>query len=409
MAVAVALVRGFTRTRTGSSATSGPTWCAAPYASCCRYPWSARSSWSPAGSSRTSPASTSVGQFLGGAQQGNGGPVASQEAIKELGTNGGGFFNANSAHPFENPTPLTNLFEIFLMLLIPFSLTAHLRPDGRAPCSRATRSSPRWRVIWAGFTALMLWTESAHRGAGLRRSRAARMEGKETALRHRRLGALRGRHDTDLHRRGQLLPRLVHRLRRRHDDAGHAARRDRPRRRRLRSLRHADHGGHRGLHRRSHGRPDPGVPGQEDRHPGDEVRLLLPPRSPRRSCSASPPRPWPCPPRATRCSNAGPHGFSEVLYAFTSAANNNGSAFAGLAADTPWFNTTLGIAMLLGRFLPIVLVLALAGSLAEQRPRPRHHRHPPHPQAALHRRAPRRDPHRHRPHLLPGPGTGPAR
>ncbi|MYV41882.1 potassium-transporting ATPase subunit KdpA, partial [Streptomyces sp. SID1328] len=64
------------------------------------------------------------------------------------------------------------------------------------------------------------------------------------------------------------------------------------------------------------------------------------------------------------------HGFSEVLYAFTSAANNNGSAFAGLNANTDWFNTTTGLAMLLGRFLPMVFVLALAGSLAAQRPVP---------------------------------------
>jgi K+-transporting ATPase ATPase A chain len=64
--------------------------------------------------------------------------------------------------------------------------------------------------------------------------------------------------------------------------------------------------------------------------------------------------------------NAGPHGLSEVLYAFTSAGNNNGSAFAGLSANTPFYNIALGLAMLLGRFLPIVLVLALAGSLARQ-------------------------------------------
>lgn len=70
---------------------------------------------------------------------------------------------------------------------------------------------------------------------------------------------------------------------------------------------------------------------------------------------------------AESMTNSGPHGFSEILYAYTSAANNNGSAFAGLNADTPWFNTTTGIAMLLGRFLPMVFVLALAGSLAEQR------------------------------------------
>lgn len=68
--------------------------------------------------------------------------------------------------------------------------------------------------------------------------------------------------------------------------------------------------------------------------------------------------------------NSGAHGFSEILYAYTSGANNNGSAFAGLNADTQWFNSTIGLAMLLGRFLPIVFVLALAGSLAEQKPVP---------------------------------------
>ena len=79
---------------------------------------------------------------------------------------------------------------------------------------------------------------------------------------------------------------------------------------------------------------------------------------------------WPAAVRAdvlkTSIFNPGLHGLSEVLYAFTSAANNNGSAFAGLTANTPWFNTALGVAMLLGRFLPIVFVLALAGSLAAQ-------------------------------------------
>jgi K+-transporting ATPase ATPase A chain len=68
--------------------------------------------------------------------------------------------------------------------------------------------------------------------------------------------------------------------------------------------------------------------------------------------------------------NTGPHGLSEVLYAFTSAANNNGSAFAGLSVNTEWYNTALGLAMLFGRFLPIILVLALAGSLAAQRSTP---------------------------------------
>jgi K+-transporting ATPase ATPase A chain len=68
--------------------------------------------------------------------------------------------------------------------------------------------------------------------------------------------------------------------------------------------------------------------------------------------------------------NGGAHGFSEILYAYTSGANNNGSAFAGLNADTQWFNTTIGLAMLFGRFLPMVFVLALAGSLGAQQPVP---------------------------------------
>ena len=67
-------------------------------------------------------------------------------------------------------------------------------------------------------------------------------------------------------------------------------------------------------------------------------------------------------------SAAGPHGFSDIVYAYTSASNNNGSAFAGFGADTPWFNITLGLCMLLGRFLPIVMALALAGDFAKQKP-----------------------------------------
>jgi K+-transporting ATPase ATPase A chain len=74
--------------------------------------------------------------------------------------------------------------------------------------------------------------------------------------------------------------------------------------------------------------------------------------------------------RASIFNTGGPHGFSEVLYAFTSAANNNGSAFGGLSANTPFYNTVLGIVMLLGRFVPMLLVLALAGSLAQQQPVP---------------------------------------
>ena len=83
--------------------------------------------------------------IAGGTQTLPGGLVASQEAIKELGTNGGGYFNANSAHPFENPTAFTNLFEIFLLLVDPVLAAAHLRPDGRQRQAGVARS---WRPWW---------------------------------------------------------------------------------------------------------------------------------------------------------------------------------------------------------------------------------------------------------------------
>ncbi|CAM5310464.1 Potassium-transporting ATPase potassium-binding subunit [Streptomyces cyaneofuscatus] len=115
---------------------------------------------------------------MGGTQEWNGGAVASQEAIKELGTNGGGYFNANSAHPFENPNPLSNLFEIFLILLIPFALT---RTFGRMVGSlkQGYAILGAMAVIWIGFSALMMWTEFAHRGPAFEIAGGA-MEGKET-------------------------------------------------------------------------------------------------------------------------------------------------------------------------------------------------------------------------------------
>ncbi|MGH3326068.1 MAG: potassium-transporting ATPase subunit KdpA, partial [Streptomyces sp.] len=119
-----------------------------------------------------------VGQFSGGTQQWNGGAVASQEVIKELGTNGGGYFNANSAHPFENPDPFSNLFEIFLILLIPFALT---RTFGRMVGSvkQGYAILATMGTIWLGFTALMMWTEFHHGGPAFDLAGGA-MEGKET-------------------------------------------------------------------------------------------------------------------------------------------------------------------------------------------------------------------------------------
>jgi potassium-transporting ATPase potassium-binding subunit len=118
-----------------------------------------------------------VGQFFGGSQEWNGGAVASQEVIKELGTNGGGYFNANSSHPFENPTPFTNLFEVFLILLIPFALT---RTFGRMVGSvrQGYAILATMATIWVGFTALMMWTEFHHHGPAFDLAGGA-MEGKE--------------------------------------------------------------------------------------------------------------------------------------------------------------------------------------------------------------------------------------
>ena len=137
-----------------------------------------------------------------------GGPVASQEAIKELGTNGGGFFNANSAHPFENPTPWTSLFEILLLLAIPVRHAARVRPHGRRQPAGLRDPRARWRTIASSRSPLVLVARSArpgHRAAARRR----RDGGQGDALRHPRLDAVRRRHHAHLDRRRQLDARLA--------------------------------------------------------------------------------------------------------------------------------------------------------------------------------------------------------
>ena len=144
------------------------------------------------------------------------GPVASQEAIKMLGTNGGGFFNANSAHPFENPTPLTNFLQMLSIFLIPAGLCRHARPDGRLAEATAGRCSPPWCVLWfAGVADLLLGGVAAKPAAAWRGSTRRRitqaggnMEGKEvrfgiansalfaTVTTDASCGAVNGMHDT---------------------------------------------------------------------------------------------------------------------------------------------------------------------------------------------------------------------
>ncbi|KOG33754.1 MULTISPECIES: potassium-transporting ATPase subunit KdpA [Streptomyces] len=367
MAVAVALVRGFARSRTGEL---GNFWAdlvrgvvrillpisvigALVLVAC--------------GAIQNFSGIHEVGQFTGGAQQWNGGAVASQEVIKELGTNGGGYFNANSAHPFENPNGLSNLFEIYLILLIPFALT---RTFGRMVGSlkQGYAILGTMAVIWLGFTALMMWTEFSHHGPAFDIAGGA-MEGKET--RFGIGGSSIFAVATTLTSTGAV-------------NSFHSS--------------YTGFGGGITMLGMQLGEIAPGgvgsglygmlimaviavfiaglMVGRTPEYLGKKIGtreikfaacyILVTPALVLGFTAASFVLDTP----ANSMTNSGAHGFSEILYAYTSGANNNGSAFAGLNADTQWFNSTIGIAMLLGRFLPMVFVLALAGSLAEQTPVP---------------------------------------
>ncbi|MEU2507299.1 potassium-transporting ATPase subunit KdpA [Streptomyces sp. NPDC007863] len=367
MAVAVALVRGFARSRTGEL---GNFWAdlvrgvvrillpisvigALVLVAC--------------GAIQNFSGIHEVGQFMGGTQQWNGGAVASQEVIKELGTNGGGYFNANSAHPFENPSGLSNLFEIYLILVIPFALT---RTFGRMVGSlrQGYAILGTMAAIWIGFTALMMWTEFAGNGPAFELAGGA-MEGKETRF---GIGASAlFSVATTLTSTGAV-------------NSFHSS--------------NTGFGGGINLLGMQLGEIAPGgvgsglygmlimaiiavfiaglMVGRTPEYLGKKIGtreikfaacyILVTPALVLGFTAASFVLDTP----ANSMTNSGAHGFSEILYAYTSGANNNGSAFAGLNADTQWFNSTIGIAMLLGRFLPMVFVLALAGSLAEQTPVP---------------------------------------
>jgi len=296
-----------------------------------------------------------------------GGPVASQEAIKELGTNGGGFYNANSAHPFENPNPLSNILEIFFLLLIPVSLTRTfglMVKDERQGYAILAAMGALWATILAGVWAM----ETAHGGTALKLAGAS-MEGKETrfgvaasslfatSTTGTSTGAVNSFHDSFTALGGGLTIF------------------------------------HMGLGEVSPGGVGSGLYGMlilavvtvfvaglmVGRTP-EYLRKKITPREIKLvslyiltmpvvvlagtglAMSLSGPK--------QSILNPGPHGLSEVLYAFMSAANNNGSAFAGISVNTGFYNTSLALAMLAGRFVPIILTLALAGSLARQQPIP---------------------------------------
>jgi K+-transporting ATPase ATPase A chain len=293
------------------------------------------------------------------------GPVASQEAIKQLGTNGGGFMNANAAHPFENPNPLTNFLSMFLIFAIPAGLTYTF---GRM----AKDQRQGWAIFgamaflfFAGVT-VAYWAEA--RGNPILTAQGTtaapgNMEGKEvrfgvansalyaTVTTDASCGAVNSMHDsfTPL---GGLVPlfniqmgELVF--------GGVGA----------------------GLYAMlvmailsvfiaglMVGRT-PEYLGKKIEAREVKLAMLYVLVFPLVILALSA---WSAvvPYGLSSLNNAGPHGLSEILYAFTSAAGNNGSAFAGISANTPWYNVSLGLAMLIGRFLMIVPALAVAGILA---------------------------------------------
>ncbi|MCU0255995.1 MAG: potassium-transporting ATPase subunit KdpA, partial [Vicinamibacterales bacterium] len=300
------------------------------------------------------------------------GPVASQEAIKEFGTNGGGFFNANSAHPFENPTPLTNFLQMFLIFAIPAGLTWTL--------GDMTGSRRHGWAVWAAMAWLFLagvttayWAESAgnpllaaDQQAGVAQA-GGNMEGKEvrfgiansalfaTVTTGASCGAVNSMHGSYTPV-GGMVP-LVNIMLGEVIFGGVGA----------------------GLY---------GMVvfivlavfiaglmvGRTPEYLGKKIQafdvqmamlaILVFPLTILTLTGASVASPSF---GTSSILTPGPHGLSEILYAYTSGTGNNGSAFAGLTANTPWYNTTIGTAMLVGRFFVIVPVLALAGSLAAKK------------------------------------------
>ncbi len=291
-------------------------------------------------------------------------PAASQEAIKELGTNGGGIFNANSAHPFENPSSWSNLVEIFLLLVIPVSLT---RTFGVLVGNKrqGTILLSVMGVLWTGMLAVIWWAE-AHPNGPVALLAGGGLEGKETrfgigasslfanATTSTSTGAVNAMHDSfsGLGGGGTILNMMFGEL--------------------------------------SPGGVGTGLysilvvaiiamflaglmVGRTPEYLGKKlgkrevtcaaIAILAMPTVLLIGAGAA----LLIPGNLSALNNPGAHGFSEILYAYTSASNNNGSAFAGLTVTNDWFQSTLGVCMLLGLFIPIIAVLCLAGSLAAQR------------------------------------------
>jgi len=304
-----------------------------------------------------------IATLTGGQQTMVGGPVASQEVIKEMGNNGGGFFNANSSHPFENPNPVSNWFEIFLLLVIPFALPrtfGKMVGDNRQGYLLAGVMVG----LWLTSVGLISYFEWQHAGTALQAAGGA-MEGKEVrygipgsslfagSTTVTSTGAVNSFHDSFTAFGGMII-----------------------------------------LFNMMLGEVVPGgvgaglygmlmlavltvfigglMVGRTPEYIGKKIRptemkwaaayILATPFC--ALCGAAMSLGFAVPQRSIL--NPGPHGLTEVVYAFTSMANNNGSAFAGLGTNTGWYNLAGGVVMLVARFVPMIFVLALGGSLAGQ-------------------------------------------
>ncbi|MEB5966018.1 MULTISPECIES: potassium-transporting ATPase subunit KdpA [Comamonas] len=298
------------------------------------------------------------------------GPVASLESIKHLGTNGGGFFSMNAAHPFENPTPLTNLLHILSMLLLPAGMTY-------AFGSMLLRRKQGWvlfaacMVMFIGFLSLVFVAEQngsqllARAGADQQYSltqSGGNMEGKElrfgiadtalfvTTTTAATTGSVNAMHDS-LTPLGSITPLAQMMLNCVFGGDGVGL---------INLIQYAI------LTVFLAGM----MIGRTPEFLGKKIEVreiklvmlavLVPPACVLGFTALA--VLWPD--AAASLGNRGPHGFSEILYAYASATANNGSAFAGLNANTPFFNTTTGLAMLAGRFMTLLPMLAVAGSLA---------------------------------------------
>ncbi|MFE5287369.1 potassium-transporting ATPase subunit KdpA [Nocardia sp. NPDC056611] len=365
MAVAVALVRGFARHRTGElgnfwvDLVRGTTRILLPLAVFFAIVLVA------GGVIQNLHVYDQIARTVGntGSQTLPGGPVAGQEAIKLLGTNGGGFFNANSAHPFENPTAWTNWVEIFMLLVISFSLPRTFGRMVGSPKQGVAIAAVMATLAVLSLTAMNIF-QLRHHGT-VPSAVGAAMEGVET-----RFGVSNSATfatATTLTSTGAV-------------DSAHDS--------------YTSLGGMMTMFNMQLGEVAPGgtgsglygmlilavitvfvaglMVGRTPEYLGKkitpkEIKLaaayfLVTPLIVLTGTAVA----MALPGERASMANSGPHGLSEVLYAFTSAANNNGSAFAGLSGNTVWWNTALGLAMVFGRFLPMIFVLALAGSLAAQ-------------------------------------------